>query len=117
MFQRGIQMDDRKFVTGRTVADRFDILRTYVVVTTTGRSGSAFVADLVNKNAMNASAEHEPDLVPPDTSTQWYYDGADDKLADLAERKIHVCAEPRRSARCHWPSGTTPASLAASSSG
>lgn len=81
-------MSYREPINRKTIRSRFERLRRYVVVTTTGRSGSAFVADLVNKNALNASAEHEPDLVPVDTSTQWYYDGAQDKLADLAERKI-----------------------------
>lgn len=73
---------------GMKVEDRFSRIRRYVVVITTGRSGSAFVADLVNKNALNASSEHEPNLAPVDVSTQWYYDGADGKLAGLVDRKI-----------------------------
>lgn len=78
----------QKSTKGRPVEDRFSRLRTYVMVITTGRSGSSFFADLVNRNALNASSEHEPNLFPVDVSTQWYYDGQEDKIADLVERKI-----------------------------
>lgn len=81
-------MVDQKSATGRNVEDRFRTLRKYVMVITTGRSGSSFFADLVNRNALNASSEHEPNLVPVDESTQWYYDGQDEKIANLVERKI-----------------------------
>lgn len=80
---------------------RFQRLRKYVFVLTTGRSGSSFFADMVNKNAENASSEHEPDLVPVDESTRWYYDGREDELARLAEMKLRrlrrgeaICALP-----------------------
>lgn len=83
------------------IENRFSTIRKYVVVITTGRSGSSFVSDLVNRNALNASSEHEPDLVPVDVSTQWYYDGAGDRLAELVDRKIArlrrgemICAIP-----------------------
>lgn len=73
---------------GVKVEDRFSRIRRYVVVITTGRSGGTFLSDLVNKNALNASSEHEPDLAPVDVSTQWCYDRADGKIAELADRKI-----------------------------
>lgn len=96
-------MNFHQSIEGQRVADRFSHLQRYAVVTTTGRSGSAFVADLINKNALNASSEHEPDLVPPDVSTKWYYDFRDDELAKLVEKKI---ARLRRGERiCSLPSG------------
>jgi len=81
-------MVHQKSAKGLPVEDQFSRLRKYVMVITTGRSGSSFFADLVNRNALNASSEHEPNLVDVDVSTQWYYDGEDDKIAELVDRKI-----------------------------
>lgn len=85
----------------KNIPNRFRRLRKYVFVLTTGRSGSSFFADMVNKNAENASSEHEPDLVPVDESTRWYYDRREDELARLAEMKLQrlrrgeaICALP-----------------------
>jgi hypothetical protein len=66
----------------------FTTLRKYVVVVTTGRSGSHFFTHLVNTNARNASSEHEVNLVSPDVSTKWYYDGQDDRIERLIVRRL-----------------------------
>lgn len=68
--------------------ERLRRIRSYVLVVTTGRSGSAFFASLVNDNAGNAMAEHEPHVVSGNLSTRWFYDGNREALADLARRKL-----------------------------
>ena len=66
----------------------FRRIKKYVVVVTTGRSGSHFFANLVNTNGRNASAEHEVTVVPPDLAASWYYAYADEKLGRIAEMQI-----------------------------
>lgn len=67
---------------------RFSRIEKLVMVVTTGRSGSLFVTNLVNQNAVNASSEHEPDVVPPNVSAQWFYDGDRHNIHGLVERKL-----------------------------
>lgn len=68
--------------------DVFRTLQRLIMVVTAGRSGSVFFANLINENAINASSEHEPDLVPFDTAALWYYEGNERELAGLAARKL-----------------------------
>ncbi len=65
-----------------------DTIRRYVLVVTTGRSGSSFFTNLVNDNATNAFSEHEPNVVSGDQSTTWFYEGNEAGLAEIVERKL-----------------------------
>lgn len=66
----------------------FRKIKKYVVVVTTGRSGSHFFANLVNANARNASAEHEVTVVSSDVAASWYYEHQDEKLGNVVEMQI-----------------------------
>lgn len=63
-------------------------IQKYVLVVTTGRSGSSFFTNLVNDNALNAFSEHEPNVVSGDQSTMWFYEGNEARLAEIVERKL-----------------------------
>ena len=75
--------------TTAELQQEFKVLRKIVMVATTGRSGSLYFANLVNRNALNASAEHEPRLVPSDVSARWYYENETDKISHLVSRKLN----------------------------
>lgn len=71
---------------------RYSVLRNIIMVATTGRSGSVFLANLINHNATNATAEHEPDLVSVDQSAEWYYRNDHKNLEKLASKKLRRLA-------------------------
>lgn len=59
-----------------------------IFTSTTGRSGTKYLANIVNNNALNATAEHDPYPRGYDTPIRWYDNREDKKLLKLAKRKI-----------------------------
>ncbi|WP_435311990.1 hypothetical protein [Primorskyibacter sedentarius] len=66
----------------------FSRIQKYVLVVTTGRSGSSFFTNMVNDNAENAFSEHEPNVISGDQSTIWYYEDNQAGLNEIVERKL-----------------------------
>ena len=63
-------------------------IRNYVLVVTTGRSGSSFFTNMVNDNTLNAVSEHEPNVISGDQSAMWFYEDNQDGLREIVSRKL-----------------------------
>ncbi|MFX1282159.1 MAG: sulfotransferase domain-containing protein [Promethearchaeota archaeon] len=59
-----------------------------VFTSTTGRSGTGYLANIINTNAKNASAEHDPYPRGYGDPIRWYDNFERDKLIKLAKKKI-----------------------------
>lgn len=58
-----------------------------IFTSTTGRSGTKYLANIVNNNALNATAEHDPYPRGYGEPIKWYDEGKTNKLKKLAIKK------------------------------
>ncbi len=72
-----------------------------VFTSTTGRSGTGFLAAAVNRNALNATAEHDPMPRGYGEPRIWRDEGQDDKLRRLAQQKLARLAHGQRLAQLY----------------
>jgi hypothetical protein len=59
-----------------------------VFISTTGRSGTKYLANIINKNAINATAEHDPYPRGYGEPIKWYDSGEKEKLIRFAKTKM-----------------------------
>jgi len=78
-------------IEGREVLDDIQMIFT----STAGRSGTGYLANLINKNATNATAEHDPYPRGYGEPIKWYDNKEDEKLLKLAKSKIKRLAKSK----------------------
>lgn len=66
----------------------FRMIKSLIFTATTGRSGSVYLENLINENAINAFAEHEPHIIDPDLSSYWFYKNSEKELYNLSLKKL-----------------------------
>jgi len=59
-----------------------------IFTSTTGRSGTGYLANLFNSNALNATAEHDPLPTGYGEAIGWYDNSQEKKLDDLVRKKL-----------------------------
>lgn len=59
-----------------------------IFTSTTGRSGTRYLANIINKNALNVTAEHDPYPQGYGAPIRWYDNGEVEKLRFLALKKF-----------------------------
>ncbi len=60
-----------------------------IFTSTTGRSGTRYLANIINKNAVNATAEHDPYPRGYGKPIVWYDTNQKDKLHSLVRKKLN----------------------------
>jgi hypothetical protein len=59
-----------------------------IFTSTTGRSGTGYLVNLINSNALNATAEHDPRPTGYGKPIKWYDNQQEEQLRILAQKKL-----------------------------